>query len=282
MATSKKGGGSEKPLQADRIMERLVGDSTQVTTGLTSYIGLLGRSPKDGYWLLYLTLDMSTSVEIREEDIVHSEQLPPDQSPFGSLGGTQVFVRKDAQVTTTRTISRTHEAGAGGDEFDLDIRLGGGANVLPQPCIGTQFNTTCGADCGGGTGDDQSCFTCASCGDTCFRTCRDTCKTQCDTCPGDTCNQTCNTCKTQCGQPTCKTQCGTCNTCQTQCGTCQTCQTQCATCQTCQTKCGQATCNTCKTKCGQVTCPKTECGTCPGDTCQACTHVTCFNTCDFC
>jgi len=102
MAAGKKRGGPEKP-QEDRILARLVDDSTQVTTGLTSYTGLLGRSPKEGYWLLYATLDMSLSVEIREEDIVHSERLPPDKSPFGSLGGTQVFVRKDAKVTTTRT-----------------------------------------------------------------------------------------------------------------------------------------------------------------------------------
>jgi hypothetical protein len=277
MATSKKGGGHEKPLQADRILERLVGDTTQVTTGLTSYTGLLGRSPKEGYWLLYLTLDMSTSVEIREEDIVHSEQLPPDQSPFGSLGGTQVFVRKDARVTTTRTISRTHEAGGegGADEFDLDIRLGGGggeASLMAKPCVGTGLGTTCAAECGGGTGAGETCLTCASCGDTCFRTCRDTCRTQCETCPGDTC-RTCRTCQTQCA---------TCNTCpRTQCRTCNTCQTQCGTCQTCQqTQCQQATCNTCRTKCD--TCPRTQCGTCPGDTCIACTHVTCFRTCDPC
>ncbi len=286
MATGKRGGGSEKPLQADRIMERLVGDSTQVTTGLTSYTGLLGRSPKDGYWLLYLTLDMSTSVEIREEDIVHSEQLPPNISPFGSLGGTQVFVKKDAQVTTTQTISRTHEAGAGGDDFDLDIRLGGGGSEMSlQPQQPRTIGATCFAECGGGgTGDGQTCLTCASCGDTCFRTCRDTCRTQCDTCPGDTCVRTCNTCNQTCN--TCQTKCGqqTCNTCQTKCGqqTCNTCQTQCGTCNTCQTQCGQATCNTCRTRCDQNTCPRTECATCPGDTCAACTHVTCFRTCDIC
>lgn len=279
MAAGKKGNGPEKSLQEDRILARLVDDSTQITAGLISYTGLLRRSPKQGYWQLYPSLDMSLCIEIREEDIVHSEQLPPDQSSFGSLGGSQVFVKKDAKVTTTRTISRTHEAGEGGDEFDLDIRLGGGGARLAQQCFGTEAGTTCAAECGGGgTGDAGTCLTCASCGDTCFRTCRDTCRTQCDTCPGDTClqtcdtcNQTCNTCRTRCGQATCNQ---TCQTCQTKCGQ--------ATCNTCRTKCGQATCNTCRTKCGQDTCQKTECGTCPDDTCVACTHVTCFNTCNFC
>jgi hypothetical protein len=259
MATGKKGGGSEKPPQEDRILARLVNDSTQVTTGLTSYIGLLGRSPKAGYWLLYLTLDMSTSVEIREEDIVHSEQLPPDKSPFGSLGGTQVFVKRDARVTTTKTISRTHSAGAGEDEFDLDIRLGGGEAFRARP-EGTGGGT-CAAECpGGGTGDAQTCLTCASCGDTCFRTCRDTCRTQCDTCPGGTCFRTCGgTCRTECD--TCRTQCETCDTCQT-----------------CQTGCGQATCNTCRTNCGQITCPISQCDAACVATQGACTQVGCVNT----
>src|SRR5215510_4924827 len=119
MADQKKGGDPKKPLQEDPIVQRLVSDTTHPPTGLTSYVGLLYRSSRAGHWMLYLTLDMSLCVEIQEDDIVHSEQLSPDKSPFGSLGGTQLFVRKGAKVTTTRTVSRTHEAGAK-DEFDLD------------------------------------------------------------------------------------------------------------------------------------------------------------------
>jgi len=264
MATGKKGG-PEKPPQEDRILARLVDDSTQITTGLTSYVGLLGRSLREGYWLLYPSLDMSTNIEIREEDIVHSEQLPPDKSPFGSLGGTRIFVRKDAQVTTTRTISRTHAAG-GDDEFDLDIKLGGGGGGVPVWCHATAttcVDTLCPGDGGGGGGGGEEPGT-----ESCFKTCH-TCKTDCNQA---TCNNTCQTCQTKCG--TCY---ATCHTCQTKCG-----QNTCgqATCQTCQTKCGQQTCVTCATKCGQQTCH-----TCGQDTCVTCgacfTKVaTCFNTCD--
>ena len=98
MADPKKGGDAPRPLQEESILARLKSGGSQTPTGLTSYVGLLGRSAKEGYWLLYLTLDMSRHVEIREDDIVHSEQLPPERSPFGSLGGTRVFVRKGAQV----------------------------------------------------------------------------------------------------------------------------------------------------------------------------------------
>jgi hypothetical protein len=264
MADEKKGGPPKNPLQEDQIIARLVSGSTQTPTGLVVFVGLLGRSAKEGHWLLYPTLDMSRTIEIREEDIVHSEQLSAEKSPFGSLGGTRVFVKQDAKVTTTRTVSHTHEArDAAEDEFDLDIRLGGG-QVQREQCQGTEFGTTCGAECPSPTGAGQTCLTCVSCRDTCFRTCRGP---TCRTC--DTCRRTCNT---DCGQ-------GTCNTCQTRCGqntcgqaTCRTCQTQCGTCDTCQTQCGQATCETCRT----------QCDTCPGDTCAACTHVTCFRTCDVC
>ena len=156
VAEKKDGGLPEKPhLQEDPIVARLLSGSASAPEGLTSFSGLLGRSTKPGRWLLYPSLDMSVSVEFAEEDIVHSEQIPAEKSPFGSLGGTRVFVKKGAEVTTTRTVSHTHEAGAAGDEFDLDVRLGGGrtSSVICE-------------DIGTGT----TCATCVTCEATC-RTC---------------------------------------------------------------------------------------------------------------
>src|SRR5260370_5886733 len=95
---SKDKSNSPPKLQEEPILARLQSGSGQTPAGVTSFVGLLGRSPRQGAWLLYLTLDMTKSVEIQETDIIHSEQLPADQSPFGSLGGTRVFVRKDAPV----------------------------------------------------------------------------------------------------------------------------------------------------------------------------------------
>ena len=273
MADPKKPGGSQP--QEDPIVSRLMGGGTP--TGVISYTGLLAKSAREGHWILHLTLDMGTTVEIKQEDILHTEQLPAERSPFGSLGGTRVFVRKGATVTTTRSVSSTHPAGSHRpDDFDLDIRLGArGARPLVSKaqCFGTEDGTTCAAECGGeGTGDADTCLTCVSCGGTCIHTCN-TCRTDCF-------GATCDTCKTQCGQATCVT----CHTCQTKCGqatcaaTCQTCQTNCGqatcqTCQTCQTKCNQVTCHTCDTLCKQATCVTCE-------TCHACTHVTCFRGCE--
>src|SRR6266851_798610 len=198
--------------QEDKILSRLKSGPAQTPVGVTSFVGLLGRSPKDGYWLLYLSLDMTRFVEIKETDIVHSEQLPPDRSPFGSLGGTQIFVRQDATLTTSKTVSQAHAASEPPDEFDLDIQLGASSSaaLLPLPTRLTCPDSTC----------RTGCDTCP--GDTCV-TCDGTCRTNCGTC------RTCQTCQTRCGQNTCVQ---TCQTCQTQCG-----QNTCMTCQTCQTNC---------------------------------------------
>lgn len=270
MADSKKDNSDpSKSLREDSIVSKLKATGTP-PGGLASYTGLLGRSSKDGHWVLYLNLDMSRYVEVREDDIVHAEQLPPERSPFGSLGGTTVFVKKGAQVTTTTSVSQTHAAE--GDEFDLDIRIGGGQQMVAAPNTngpGCTFGTGCtGGECP--TGANRTCLTCVSCGGTCRATCFDTCiRTDCN-------QQTCDTCRTQC-DATCVTCNQTCATCQTRCNQ-PTCQ---ATCATCATRCNQATCVTCQTKCNQATCK--TCVTCAGDdTCRACTHVTCFNTCAPC
>ena len=190
MADKENPGNPKQPLQEDGVVARLKNASGGELTGLTTYTGLLSRSSKEGYWLLYPTLDMSTCVEIQDSDIVHSEPLPPEQSPFGGLGGTLVFVRKGAQVTTTRTISRTSQAG-GGDEFDLDLRVGQAVSGFPGqekrtggpcsiPCSEVEtYCRTCRGDCfQGGTLNahcdtrlQDSCRACthATCHEHCFQ-----------------------------------------------------------------------------------------------------------------
>jgi len=249
MADNKEGGSP----QEEAIMSRLKQAPGHAPVGVTTYIGLLGRSQKEGYWLLYLTLDMSQWVEINEADIVHSEQLPPERSPFGSLGGTQVFVKQNASLITSKTVSKTHAANEPPDDFDLDVQLGGGVSA-PAISLGTTIGNIPRGTC-------------------------DTCRTQCDTCPGDTCITCGGTCHTACGT------CVTCATCQTHCNqatcaaTCQTCQTQCNQNTCVQTQCNQNTCHTCQTQCNQNTCAQTQCNQATCHTCQTlCNQATC-NTC---
>jgi hypothetical protein len=213
--------------------------------------GLAGNSDRDGWARVYLSPSLNYYAEIRREDIVYTEPIPPEQPPMKGLKCTRVGVKKDAVIEYTRsTRARVR------NEFDLDVRLTRPRQLLAQPdtffdcpaTIGVECPTQpfgCASDqtCGCPTGrTDCVCPTVDTCGQTnCIgQTCIEVCDT--NTCP-TVCGATCNTCQTRCNQPTCQ---ATCNTCRTQCGQ--------VTCNTCQTQCGQETCNTCETRCNQPTC----------------------------
>ena len=115
--------------------------------GVTSYVGLLRQSPNDDdAYELYLGLDMRSHLRIQKADVVHWENLSPEKSPFGSLGGCRVLVRKGARITSVRTATSTFESGAS-DDFDLDIRLGARASAGTGGGNQTIPETGCGTDC---------------------------------------------------------------------------------------------------------------------------------------
>jgi hypothetical protein len=244
--TSKKTDRSKQIAAHEKWQEKLAPAAGQRPTGVKPYIGLLRQSPSDAdLYELFQTLDMSSSLQIRKEDVVHLEDLASDKSPFGTLGGSKLYVRLGAKITSVRTSTSTFTAGSSApDDFDLDIRLGArrpftssSPQTIPDTGCGDACDTippftdpdaggcvllTAGAICQptlGGAGCVPTkagisiCF-CAPFTQDCLT--------------ANTCNNTCQ---------------NTCQTCHTNCGTCQTCQTQCATCHTCHTQCGGAICN---------------------------------------
>jgi hypothetical protein len=218
-------------LGQDPFVERLRPDPSEPPERVRIFEGLLGDSDREGYRRLYFTRELNHYAEFRTEDVIFTEPIPADQSPFFGQQATRVGIRRDANVEFTQLrIPRP------GDEFDLDIRLGAQAEAR-DICIDTVFTlfvVGCGGGGGGGTGRLDTCV---------GPRCHTRFATDCATCVTD-CGDTCNTCQTQCGQPTCRTSpqhtCQTCQTCLGQ-DTCQTCQTQCGT---CETQCG-----TCQTQC---------------------------------
>lgn len=232
--------------------------------GVKTYVGLLRQSPSDpDVYEVYLGLDMRSCLHVQKKDVVHWEDLPADKSPFGTLGGSRIYVRLGANIKSVTTSTSTFEAGAE-DEFDLDIRLGGRQAIAAAGDNQTIPNTGCGAACetispftfGANCGFLETAFPCVATEGLCGVT-QATC-----VCPptqgGKTCGANCLITRAL----TCVTRCGTCQTCQTQCGTCNTCAT-------CRTNCG--TCNTCNTRCGQETC-----GPCNTHIFTACNHNTCI------
>lgn len=78
-----------------------LGGSNDVTT-LRGYIGA-GRD--EGYIRIYAALDdLSESVEVKKDDVLHFEPTPETLQPFGS---TTVWLKPDAQ--TTLNVSRVEK-----------------------------------------------------------------------------------------------------------------------------------------------------------------------------
>jgi hypothetical protein len=214
--TSKKTDRNKQQSPNDKWQEKLAPTPGQKPTGVSTFTGLLRQSPSDAdAYELFQTLDMSSSLHIRKQDVVHLEDLPADKSPFGSLGGNKVYVRLGATITSVRTSTSTFTAGStAADDFDLDIRLG--ARRSTGSPVGNQTipDTGCGPDC-----DNIPPFTDPDVGGCQVLTQGAICQIQTEGCiptkagisicfcapftqrcitPG-TCQNTCQTCQTQCG-----------------------------------------------------------------------------------
>ena len=211
MAKSAGGGaGSPDDLPQHTLVERLKPDPSQPAKRVIDLTGLAGNSDRPGYQRLYLTTKLDYYAEFLASDIVYSEAVAADQSPFPGHEATRVSIGRDATIHYIWARSPQPV-----DEFDLDIRLGAAGVGPARPTTGIGVPGTC-----------------------------ETCRTQCDTCPGDTCR----TCLTECNQATCAAH-ATCaghGTCvNTQCvqPACIFTQGGQATCA--NTQCGQHTCVTC-------------------------------------
>jgi hypothetical protein len=229
-------GREPEDLGQDPFVERMRPDPSQPPEAVRVLEGLMGDSDREGYRRLYFTRELDYYAEFRAEDVIFSEPIPSDQSPFLGLDATRLGIKRDATIEFTR--ARTPRPV---DEFDLDIRLATEIGRLSAPQALDSFS--CFGTCvGGGCGEHTEAGP----------TCRPTICNTCDTCRRTQCEQdTCQTCQTCPGQATCQT--------------CQTCPGQ-ATCQTCP---GQNTCQTCL---GQDTCRHelTDFPTCNNTRCFTC------------
>jgi hypothetical protein len=239
MAKSAGGGGPDDPegLPQHPYVERLKPDPSQPAKRVVELVGLAGNSDRPGYQRLYLTTRLDYYAEFLTSDMVHTEAVPADRSPFPGHEATRVSVSRDATIHYIWARSPRPV-----DEFDLDIRLG---TPRAAPLAAGLLPAT-----------RPPAHTCLLVDGTCG-----TCDGTCGTCPGQgaTCAHTCDTCVTQCfgtcaGQATCP---------DTQCQTCQTCAGQ-ATCAAGATCAGHGTCQaTCATACQQMTCITCQGATCP-------------------
>jgi hypothetical protein len=93
-------------LEPDELINQLLPDASQFPD-VRVLVGLLGRSTRQGYWRLYFTLTLDEYVEFAETDVVHSHALNREES---QLGGTVIWVRREANLQHIRTASREAQA----------------------------------------------------------------------------------------------------------------------------------------------------------------------------
>ena len=253
MAKSAGGGpGEPEGLPQNPYVERLKPDPSQPARRVIDLTGLAGNSDRPGYQRLYLTTRLDYYAEFLTSDMVHTEAVPADRSPFPGHEATRVSVSRDATIHYVWARSPRPV-----DEFDLDVRLGPPAAVAAAPQIirspigGTAC--TCDGTCETCLGQ-ATCRTCA--GDaTCPHTQCNTCPPTCQTCAGQATSAAGATCA---GHGTCvNTQClqAACIFTQNNAGTCVTCVFTACNQGTCvNTACQQMTCVTCPQA---ATCPQT-------------------------
>ena len=104
--TEKQRSDKEPILKPDALIERIAPDASEIPD-VRVIAGFLGKSTRRRHWRLYLTPTLNEYVEFAEDDVVHSHSLETDEN---RLGGTVVWVRREANLVHTRAVSREAQA----------------------------------------------------------------------------------------------------------------------------------------------------------------------------
>jgi hypothetical protein len=114
-----------------QLVSNLVTDPANVPN-MSLRLGIIGKSHREGHVRLYTTPQLDQFLDVREEDIVHSEQLASQSNVFQ---GTALWIKPEAVVTTTRTSLQR----SAGDFLSGDIVQGYLSDTIgaTQPLLGT-------------------------------------------------------------------------------------------------------------------------------------------------
>jgi hypothetical protein len=93
-------------LNEDELIKSLVPDPSQLPD-VKARVGWLGKSTREGKWRLYLNAQLNSYIEFSETDVVHTVSLASDLNP---IGGTLVYLQRQAELMHTRTTSSQTQA----------------------------------------------------------------------------------------------------------------------------------------------------------------------------
>ena len=94
-------------LKQDPLVDRLRPDPSQPLPDVVVLFGYLGKSSEREHWRLYLTTQLNEYVEIAEGDILETESVATEKN---LMGGTRLWIRRDAPLQHVRVNSRQVEA----------------------------------------------------------------------------------------------------------------------------------------------------------------------------
>jgi len=86
-------------LRQDELIEKLVPDPAN-PPDLRILAGFLGDSNQEGHVRLYLSPLLDEYIEFSKDDLLHLQRFAPASDP---LGGTLVWIRREAKLQHTRT-----------------------------------------------------------------------------------------------------------------------------------------------------------------------------------
>lgn len=90
------------------FVERIVTDPAD-PPATVMFTGFAGRAASDDEVRFYLDAELSSFVDIRREDVLHTQAFPADQAP---LGGQFVWARRDDRVVRTLEEAAARAAGS--------------------------------------------------------------------------------------------------------------------------------------------------------------------------
>ena len=145
----------KEPKHAASFISELVSDPNEVPDVLRMS-GYLGASPEEGYVRLYLTPDLTYSVNIKSEDILLEQPVPQTTDP---LGAVNLWIKRNAEIKPTASKGATQVS---------QTTLPTGQGAAPQGTF-TPVNCTVYPVCyagqeGGGGQAAQGTFTPIPCG----------------------------------------------------------------------------------------------------------------------
>jgi hypothetical protein len=108
---------AEDPMRENPLLAKLIAQGAESAITLRGYVG---PSTREGYVRLYPRLgDLSESIEIARDDILHSLEEP--RSAFGSV---VVWVKKDAKLATHQVGTPGIAGTAGVQANAVEVRQG--------------------------------------------------------------------------------------------------------------------------------------------------------------